>query len=156
MAAYITSTNLEDAVGKATLLVLFDDANTGSYNAAAMTAVISRACSWVDSFLAANYGGPFPVSQSPAPAMMFEASIYKAIEFSLDRKPEFVRNLNNSTRKNYNEAAEKLLRNLIDGVQYMPDYVAQGKPGNVGGVVFDGARRTMIDSPDGTPNSGDF
>lgn len=154
--AYVSQADLQNALGLPALLALTDDTNSGTPTAGVITFVTTRASAWVDSFLAANYVGPFPITQNPAPAMMAEAALYKAIEFMYDRRPEYLRNTMEGVRKDYNKAAIDLLTRLIDGVQYMPDFTGQPKPGNVGGIVYDNSPRMMIDGSSGTYNGGDF
>jgi len=154
--AYVSQSDIQNTIGLPALLALTDDTNTGSPGAGVITFITTRASAWVDSFLAANYVGPFPITQSPAPAMMQEAALYKAVEFLYDRRPEYIRNTMKGVRKDYNTAAIELLKRLVDGIQYMPDFLGATKPGNVGGIVYDNAPRTMIDAATGQTNSGDF
>ena len=155
-AVYVSQADIQNTIGLPALLALTDDANAGSPGATVIAFIATRATAWVDSFLAANYAGPFPIAQVPAPAMMAEAALYKAVEFLYDRRPEYIRNTMKGVRKDYNTAAIELLTRLVDGVQYMPDFVGAVKPGNVGGIVYDNAPRLMIDSATGQTNSGDF
>lgn len=153
--AYTDQTALETAIGPQAVAILYDD-GLGAVDTSALTTNANRASAWVDSFLSFNYRGPFPVTQDPAPMMMAEAALYYLIAFSYDRRPEFARTEGEGARPNYIKRAEELLTRLVRGMQQMPDYTAQPKPGNVGGIVYASGPRMVIDSTDGTNNGGDF
>lgn len=156
-AFYITQEDLEAQLSPTTVMRLFDDENTGTANASAINRVLSRACSWVDSFLARVYRGPFPVPQRPVPQVIIDCALEFAIAFSFERHPEYVATYGESYRADSRfERACAMAERLCNGLQEIPDWVLQPKAGNIGGIVMDNAQRVILDSPDGTRNNGDF
>lgn len=153
--AYVDQTDLEDAIGTPAVAVFYSN-GSGGINTVALAVACGRASAWVDSFLALNYRGPFPVTQDPAPAMMKEAALLWLQAIAQDRKPEFIRQEPNTVRPNFRKQAIELLDRLIAGIQQMPDHAAQPKPTNVGGIAYASGPRMLIPGVDGTDNGGDL
>lgn len=154
---YVTREDLEDSLSPATVLSLFDDEGTGVVSDRAILGVLARASRTVDSYLARVYVGPFPVTQTPVPEQIKNAATEFAIAFSFERHPEYVHTFGEQYRagSRYKRATEMMDR-LCQGQQEIPDWTLQPKPRNVGGIVYATGPRTIIDSPDGTYNGGDF
>lgn len=142
---YLTAEDIRLQLGTATLLTLADDDNDGQADADVLAALIERADAWVDSWIAHNYEGPFPVTGS-TPKVFREASLYKAIQFLYMRRPEFVRSLGADSLVDYEKMSTVLLKNLAEAVQRAPDYDAETDPVNVGVTVSYGV---SDDVPDG-------
>lgn len=141
----------------ATVLALFDDQNTGVVHAPAMVGVLRRARGWVDSYLATQYQPPFPVPQIPVPEMIKNASLEFSISFSFERHPEYVHTYGEAYRatSRFDRACEMMTR-IMSNIQEIPDWLQQSKARNVGGIITSTGPRTIIDSPDGRYNGGDF
>lgn len=155
--AYATQADLENQLSPATVLALFNDQDTGAVHAPAMDAVLTRASSWVDSFLARVYRGPFPVTQSPVPAAIKDATIEFAIAFAFERHPEYVHTFGEAYRSTARfKRACDMMERICNGLQEIPDWLLQPKSLNIGGVITVSGPRTIIDNPDGTNNGGDF
>lgn len=154
---YATQQDLENALSPATVLALYDDGNSGSINQTALLGVLKRARGWVDSYLATQYLGPFPVPQSPVPVAIVNAALEFAISFSFERHPEYVHTYGESYRATarFDRACEMMAR-IVGGIQEIPDWTLQPKGRNVGGIIIQSGPLTIIDSPDGTKNGGDF
>lgn len=155
--AYIDQTDLEAALSPATVLALFNDQNEGVVYTPALLAVLTRASTEVDSYLARDFKGPFPVPQTPVPAVIKNCTVEFAIAFSFERHPEYVHTYGEQFRgtTRYKRACEMAER-LATGLQETPDWVLQPRGGDVGGIIFSAGPRTITDSPDGTYNGGDF
>lgn len=161
---YVQLADLTAAIGLPAVLQLLDDNNTYGAGpgdatfAANLLSIQKRATSWCDSWISDNYNGPFPITQSPPPALLAEAALYKALEFSYMRRTEFVRAVDGerSIVQTYERMAAKLLQNIVDAVQQMPDNAAQTKPANVGAIIYDNAPRMAVDSIDGTANGDGY
>jgi phage gp36-like protein len=85
--AYITRTDLENAVGAGTVAAIFDDATTGTANDAAISLVIAEAESRVNSFLRQLYVIPL----SPVPDLVKSIAIDVATALMQSRHPEYLR-----------------------------------------------------------------
>lgn len=157
LVAYLVQDDLESALSPSTVLALYDDENKGVVNQTALNAVLTRASRWVDSYLARVYVGPFPVSQLPVPEIIKDAAIEFAIAFSFERHPEYVQTYGEQYRAGtrFKRACEMMDR-ICQGQQEIPDWNLQPKPRNVGGIITSAGPRTIIDSPDGSVNGGDF
>jgi hypothetical protein len=153
---YIVQADLENALSPSTILAIFEDQNTGAVNTTALNDICARATARVDSWIAAVYDGPFPITQSPVPAMCKELALEYGVAFCFERHPEYVRTFGELPRAERWKRADELGLRLQKAVQRMPDYTAQPKPRNVGGIVYDSGPRTIVDSADGTRNGGDF
>jgi len=155
--AYATQEDLEHQLSPATVQNLFDDQNMGSVYTPALDAVLLRASSWVDSFLARVYRGPFPVTQSPVPQAIKDACLEFAISFSFERHPEYVQTYGETYRSTVRfKRACEMMERICNGMQEIPDWTLQPKQLNIGGIITVSGPRTIIDNPDGSSNSGDF
>lgn len=154
---YITQADLEGALSPATVLALFNDGDLGVVSTTSLLSVLVRASTEVDSYLARVYKGPFPVTQVPVPAIIKNCTIEFAIAFSFERHPEYVQTYGEQYRgtTRYKRACEMAER-LATGLQETPDWVLSPKGQNVGGIIYANGPRTIIDSPNGTSNGGDF
>lgn len=154
---YITQADLEGALSPATVLALFNDQDQGVVYAPALLLVLTRASAEVDSYLARNFKGPFPVPQTPVPAVIKNCAIEFAIAYSFERHPEYVHTYGEQYRgtTRYKRACEMAER-LATGLQETPDWVLQPRGGNVGGIIYSAGPRTIIDGPNGESNGGDF
>jgi Protein of unknown function (DUF1320) len=155
--AYIAQADLENALSPQTILAIFqDDLTVGTPSAAAMADVCARASAMVDSWLAPVYTGPFPIVQSPVPAMCKELALHYAVAFSFERHPDYVRTFGEAPRAERWRRADEMGARLQAAVLRIPDYVADPVPANVGGLVYDTGPRTILDAADGTSHGGDF
>jgi phage gp36-like protein len=85
--AYITRTDLENAMGAGVVLQIFDDLNTGSVNDDAVTLLITEAEARVNSFLRQLYIIPL----SPVPDLVRSIALDVATAIAQARHPELVR-----------------------------------------------------------------
>lgn len=154
---YATQTDLENSLSPATVLALYNDDNDSQVNAVAIEGVLVRATNWVDSYLATQYLPPFPVTQTPVPAMIVAAALEFAIAFSFERHPEYVHTYGETFRAatRFKRACEMMDR-IVASQQQIPDWVLQPKGKNVGGIINSSGPRTIIDGPNGENNGGDF
>ena len=154
---YIAQSDLENALSPQTVAALYDDQNVGSAYAPAITAVLTRASTMVDSYLARVFQGPFPVPQLPVPQAIVDATLEFAIVMSFERHPDYVRTFGEEQRSGSRwKRAIDLMERICDGLQEIPDWNLQPKAGNIGGVIYSAGPRTIVDNTDGTSNTGDF
>ncbi len=154
--SYITQAEFSFALAPVAMLAIFDDNNDGALDSEAIDSIIARASSMVDAWIAPVYKGPFPITQTPIPALIRELTLQYSAVFALERHPDYAQSFNGYTRKERWDAADQMGQRLQAAVLRIPDYVAQPKPANVGGIVYDNSSRVMIDNADGTSNRGDF
>jgi hypothetical protein len=150
VGAYIDSVDLEHALSPTTVAAIFDDDGDGVADPAPIAAVIDRAEAMVDSFV---------VTEQPVPVrgrdrLLRHAALEFAIAFSFERHPEYVRTFGEAERANRWQRGIELMERIANAVQMLPD--VKRKPANVGGIVYDRARRVVVDDADGTANAGDF
>jgi phage gp36-like protein len=137
MTAYVTQTDLQYRIGTQAVAALFSDGD-GNVDTDSLGAVLQAASDWVDSVLSVEYTGPFPLTQSPLPAMVKEAALLFAIAFSYDRKPEYARQLGDGGRPNYRKIADDLCNEIKKNIKRLVGYTAEPDPANVGGEVLTG------------------
>jgi hypothetical protein len=65
-----------------------------------------------------------------------------------------VRTFGEAERANRWQRGIELMERIANAVQMLPD--VKRKPANVGGIIYDRARRVLVDDADGTSNVGDF
>lgn len=143
--AYVTQAEMERRFGARLIQTLFDDA-AGGVDTTSLGDVRQAASDWVDSVIAMEYTGPFPLTQDPLPAMVREATLLFAIAFSYDRNPEYARMLGDGARPDYRKLGEKLCDDIKKNLKRIVGYTAEPNPANVGGGVYTG---TSDDTPDG-------
>jgi uncharacterized protein DUF1320 len=155
--AYWNRTDLENALGPATVAAIYDDAVAadGSINDGALTSVQQRSDATVNSYIAVNYPkATLPVD--PVPDTLKFASLEYGIVYSRDRKPEYWKTTQEHERQERLKAANAQMDQYIAAQRFLYDMAVEPKPANVGGLVYDTGPRTIIDSADGTSNGGDF
>lgn len=210
--SYWSQADLEAVIGKAAVLACYDDANTGVVNAVALGNIQSLSDAMVDSALASEYAGPFPITEgftlwsgttsffvgsavvptvgngfsyrcvvkgasggtepvwpttlgqtvtdgtctwlckALVPDMIRAASLAWGKAYTYDRHPEYVRSYGTKPR----EEAESLTTGLKQARGYIPDWLGQPPPANVGGVAIDNGPRLYIDDSFGNSNAGDY
>lgn len=148
--SYITQGDLEALITPEAVLAIFNDQNTGAVNTSALTKLLNLASAQVDSYIARNYRGPFPIK--PVPQTIKHATLLWARAFAYERHREYARVYQDGPRKEAHMACER----LATANWLLPDHSAQPKPANVGGIVVDDTRRLMIPGPNGEDNQGDF
>lgn len=155
---YITSTDLQSALSPATYLAIYDDSNTGTANATAVAFTLERAHAQVLSYLPAfTSTAPGAIAAAFLPLLRMAETDY-AVAYSYERHPEYVRTFGEQPRAERYKRAEQLMVRISTGMQ-RPQGDTGGPLGAspvVGGVVFEGGPRVMIQGPDGTSNGGDF
>ena len=151
MSKYISRPDLENALSAETVLRLYDD-GTGNVDDDALSFQIDCAEAEVDSWLLSNYKEPLPIATD---RLVKRAAVLFLIHLSFDRHPEYVRTFGEDKRhEGAYERATALMQRISDALQRLPD--VPEPPANAGGVVYSQGPRTIIDSIDGTQNSGDF
>lgn len=85
--AYITRTDLENAMGAGVVLQVFDDQNTGQVNAAAIDLLIVEADARVNSYLRQLYVIPL----DPVPDLVKSITLDVAVAIAQGRHPEYIR-----------------------------------------------------------------
>ena len=152
--AYLTQTNLENRLGVARVLALYDADNTGTINAAAMVEVWQTASDLVDATVARSFTGTLPVSGT-APVMMREAATLYAIALSFERKPGAARRLDETCPTRTRDRADKICEELATNLKKMVDAPPPTPGLNVsGGYTLSSAQQLTV--IDGLPNTGDF
>lgn len=152
MAAYFGQANLENFLGTATVLALFDDNNTGVVNTTALNDIAAQASARLDGKLARVYSGPFPIAQTPLPENIVHAALLYGKYFAYQRRPEYVKQYGDRPLKEANEFAQE----LCEATELMADYLGQPLPQNVGTIVNNAGPRLIIDGTDGSYSGGDF
>jgi hypothetical protein len=152
--AYITQAEFFYAVSPAMVLAIFDDNSDGVIDSATVDNYIGRGSSMTDAWIAPVYTGPFPITQSPVPAMIRELTLLYTLAYTYERHPEYSRIADRGVADMFKRADEMGAR-LQSAVLRIPDYAAQPKPANVGGITNDDGRRVMTNTS-GTRASGDF
>jgi hypothetical protein len=155
--AYITQTDLENAIGPAAVLAIYDDDGDlalSSSELAALASVLDRSSAKVDGRLARSYDGPFPLS--PVPKLVKYAALEYAIAYSFERHPEFVRAFGRDEHAIRLKRAEDMAEDIADAIEFLPDFAAQKTPGTAGGVVPNNGPQLLVDRLDGTSLTGDF
>jgi len=150
--AYIGQADLEYFLGVATVFELFNDNNAGVVSVNAVNQVCSLASARLDGKLARVYTGPFPVTQQPVPDNIKMGTLLYAKALAYQRRPEYVKQYKDAPMKEADAFAEE----LCQAREYIPDYLAQPTPANVGTIVSDGSPRIIADGPDGANNGGDY
>lgn len=151
--SYWTLGELQAFVGAPTVQALLDDDNAGVIDTAALLEIQQLSDGMVDGGLARVFPGPFPLTQTPAPVLVRQASLLWAKALLFERHPEYVRRYGEGPRK----TAEAFLDRLIAAREYLTDALNMStKPGNVGGLVTDSGPRMTINNADGSSNTGDF
>jgi hypothetical protein len=133
--AYITQTELAYALSATSYTAIFDQDNDGVADTVVVDAVIARASGMVDAWISPVYAGPFPIAQTPVPAMIRELTVQYALAIAYERRPDVTRTLQGSQANDTDRwaRADKMGERLQKAVLRIAD-LAQ-KPANVGGVV---------------------
>ena len=152
--AYITQAELSYALSATSYNAIFDQDNDGIADGPVVDAVIARASGTVDAWISAVYSGPYPITQSPVPAMIRELTIAYALAIAYERRPDVTRTLQGSADNDAAryKRADDMGQRLQTAVLRIPDLTSQPKPANVTGsiVYLDTTRRISDD------NGGDF
>lgn len=149
--SYWDQSQLEQFIGKATVLACFDDNNVGYADPGAIAIVQMLSDAKVDGALATEYETSYPI-QAP-PALVVKCSLFWAKYFAYQRRPEYVKVYG----KEPFDTAKSETDQLVNAREYLTDALGiQQKPSNVGGVFIDNGPRIYVDSADGTRNSGDY
>ncbi len=154
MGKYITRTDLENALNPGTVLALFDDANDGAGNSAAINSVIDDAEAMIDSYLQTVYRG-VPLTAS-TDRLIKKAAKDFAVAYALERHPEYIAGYGEARRAERWKRAQDMMERITNAVVQLPDVTDVLMQGNVGGLLIEGSRRVLSDSIDGTDNAGDF
>lgn len=160
MGAYLTQTDLENALSPQTILAIFDDNNDGTADATPIAAVIARAEGQVHSYLSRAYPAlVFPLTGGDATsAVLKQAALAYAVPYAWQRHPEYMRMVGagENVTAPMLRAADEMMERLCEGQQFLFGVTAQPKPTTVGGIIYDSGPRTCIDGRDGSSNGGDF
>jgi hypothetical protein len=154
--AYVTQSEVSYALGIPIVLAIFDDDQDGIVDGPALDAVIARASAMTDSWIAPVYKGPFPIVQVPIPALIKELTLQYVEAMCFDRRPDIVRGFGSDDAQKRWPRADDMGKKLQAAILRIPDYVAQPKPANVGGISVANTANVITQNTDGTPNMGDF
>ena len=148
--AYFDQTDMIAFIGEANMLAVCDDGNSGSIDPVKFNKMGKIACGKVDSVIALNYPGPFPITQVPVPALVVELAMtwMKALLYESD--DIYVRQYGSGPR----EEALALSSQLTEAKSLLTDWLVSPKPGNVGGNTYNRGARMTIDNVDGSSNEG--
>lgn len=160
---YITSDDLSNRITADTFAQIFDDDNSGDpslFNVASIRQVIESAEGEVDGFLITTRKLPLAATTNPTLDRLLKlCCVDFAQALAYEIHPEYVRTYGDKSSKDspiWQRATNRMLR-IKAGMQELPDQDQQnGKPINIGGVVYDQGPRTMVDGSDGTENGGDL
>ena len=156
MASYfgIVQADLENRLNVATVLALFDDGN-GAVNAAALAATITHGEQELISWIIAELGGgnTLPADTANDPFLK-GCALEFAAGFAIERHPEFAKAQGFGKPSDFYDRATKRAERIVDGRQRATTIAET--PANVGGTVTDNSNRIILDSADGTLNSGDY
>lgn len=152
--AYWNQTQLEQLIGKATVLACFDDANGGIPDPGSLALVQEISDAKIDGALATEFpNGKFPIDSPPA--LVVHASLMYGRYLAYQRRPEYVKLYG---EKPFEDAKSEIDR-MVNAREYLTDALGSSiaiKPDNVGGVFIDRGNRIIVDSADGTSNAGDY
>ncbi len=155
--SYWNQTDLENALSVETVFHLYNDGNVGTVSAIAIADVGTRSSAMAESWLAPVYGGPWPITQAPLPVLLKELAIQYGIIYSYQRDMDYVHSMGEKlSLDGLMKRADMLGERMQASILMMPDYTAEPKARNVGGIVYDNGPRTMVDNLDGSSNAGDF
>jgi hypothetical protein len=149
---YFGQANLENLMGRATVLAIFDDDGNGTVNQAALREVAHLASAWLDGKLARVYAGPFPIVLNPLPENVVLGALMYGKHLAYQRRPEYAKIYGEGPKK----AAEDFADQLCEAKELLADYLGTLDPSNEGGLVLDNGPRMTVDGSDGTHNGGDF
>jgi hypothetical protein len=154
--AYWNQTDLENALGPATVLAIYDDTDTGVVNEVALAGVIARSDTEVDTYIAKTYPTlTLPLTADPTPNSFKFCSLEFGIIFSRDRKPEYWSKAQAGERdKRLTDIRAKMLR-ILQADQQLYD-ASSPTPFTTSTVTLDTTPRTIIHSSDGTDNGSGF
>lgn len=135
--AYITQSELSYALSATSYAAIFDQDNDGIADGPVVDAVIARASAMVDAWISPVYTGPFPITQSPVPAMIRELTVQYALAIAYERRPDVTRTLegansNDAARWARADAMGQRLKGAIQRIVELPI------PANEGGTVRSG------------------
>jgi hypothetical protein len=135
--AYITVAELQASMSPTSFATIFDDDNDSVTEDATVDAAIERASALVDAWISPVYAGPFPITQTPVPAMIRELTIQYALAFAYQRRPDYTRTLesgdaNERERWDRADAMGERLQKAILRIVELPN------PANVGSTVHVG------------------
>ena len=88
---YFDQSDMIALIGLQNMLAVCDDENNGSIDPVKFNKLGSLACGKVDSILALNYKGPFPVTQVPVPALVVELATAWMKAFLYEASDTYVR-----------------------------------------------------------------
>ncbi len=153
--AYCTQTDLENRLGAARVLAIFDDDNTGNVNTTALNAILQTASDMADAIVARSYSGTYPIADPPA--MLKEASLMFALAMAIERRPEYAAQYGDSYLFGMRKQAEELCKKVSVGLVQIIDKPQPTKNKVLRNPVHLSTKTKFIGlKEDGTPDSGDF
>lgn len=153
LAPYITRQDLEDRLTRKIVKLIFDDNEDGAPDLKPVNRLLFDATS----FVAGLIEGQYPLTAFPAgsalPNELVRITLDVASAMCALRHPRIVR----VDGKAMLATAREELKELKSGVSRMdltPGTATAVKPGNIGGRLYDGSVRMIIDDANGRSNNG--
>lgn len=129
--AYITKTDLENALGVQTVKAIFDDDHDGVPEDGPIDACCNSASADVDAVLGGLYDIPLPLN--PVPDIVRYAALDFGVAFAMRRRPEIVEAMNAESWTEFRKAAIEKLKMFGQAFVRLPKAI--GTPRNVGATV---------------------
>lgn len=144
--AYITQTDVENAVGTALLSQLFSD-GVGGVSSALVDEAMLDAEGDANSILGPSFVVPVV---GPVARILSRCCVDLTIFYGYERKPEFrISGGDNPEQKRY-DRAQKQLKDLKSGERDMGNETPEAKSALTGGVVYSSNSQFITDDTEGT------
>jgi phage gp36-like protein len=151
--AYVSQTDLENALGRNTIAAVFDDDGDGVPEQEAIDAACESASAEVDAVLIGTYSVTLPLVNPPA--IVKFAAVDFACAYAARRRPDIVRAMSEKSWTDFRAAALDKMKMIASAFERLPKTTAAA-PSNVGGVVVDNGSRLTGADPDGSDRQGGF
>lgn len=132
--AFITKTDLENALGVHNVSAIFDDDSDGVPDAAPIAACLEYACAECNSFLEKEYS--LTLTTSNVPTLIKYAAIDFACAYAVRRRPDLTKAMGEEPWQRFLDAACAKMKRISAAEQLLPPSVA--RPANVGASVRTG------------------
>lgn len=159
MSGYASEADLRNAIWPGMFKQLFDDIGAGTVatGAANVLQVLARAHAEVTSYLQRDFSVTPAELPSSVSQLLVSAELDYAVAFAFSRRPELSERLGEKYIENLFLRASTKMEAIATSRQIIaPNDTPPAPPGTNGGIVFASGNRMVIDSIDGTVNSGDL
>lgn len=155
---YFTQTDLENAIGKATVKAIYDDDHDGSADPAAIAACIAYGSALCDSFLRkiglSPGGGTLTLPLTDAPDEVKFAALDFGIAYSVRRRPDIVKAIGEQPWTVFYEQAVEQMKRYVSSMQMVT--ATAMTHATVGGSIYGSPTGTSDPAPRWSTSFGDF